>query len=56
MKHVLIRYTVALALFLVPGLQKVAAQIRLMGMVTDADTRAGLAPSVSGINAPAWVP
>ncbi|RPD40089.1 carboxypeptidase-like regulatory domain-containing protein [Chitinophaga barathri] len=46
MKHVLIRYAVALALLIIPGLQKAAAQVRLMGMVTDADTRTGL-PSVS---------
>ncbi len=46
MKHVLFRYTVALFLFAVPAWQGVVAQVRLSGMVTDSDTRAGL-PSVS---------
>ncbi|MBO9152562.1 carboxypeptidase-like regulatory domain-containing protein [Chitinophaga sp. GCM10012297] len=46
MKQVLIRYAVALVLLVVLGWQKSSAQIRLTGMVTDADTRTGL-PSVS---------
>ncbi|MRG49117.1 hypothetical protein GFS24_28665 [Chitinophaga sp. SYP-B3965] len=46
MKHSLIRYTVALFIFMIPALQEAAAQVRLTGMVTDGDTRVGL-PSVS---------
>ncbi|AWO01816.1 hypothetical protein DLD77_08960 [Chitinophaga alhagiae] len=46
MKHVLFRYTVALLFFVVPALQEAAAQVRISGMVSDADTRTGL-PSVS---------
>ena len=46
MKHVLFRYAVALLIFVVPSLQEAAAQVRIMGMVSDADTRTGL-PSVS---------
>lgn len=46
MKHVLFRYAVALFVFVAPTLQEAAAQVRIMGMVSDADTRTGL-PSVS---------
>jgi hypothetical protein len=46
MKQILIRYAVALSLFLAFGIPYAAAQVRISGMVTDADTRTGL-PSVS---------
>lgn len=46
MKYFLVRYAVALFIFMAPALQEAAAQVRLTGMVTDADTRVGL-PSVS---------
>lgn len=46
MKYVQVRYLVALSIFVLCSLQEVSAQVRISGMVTDADTRVGL-PSVS---------
>lgn len=46
MKYFLFRYTVALSVFVLCLLDEAAAQVRITGMVTDADSRAGL-PSVS---------
>lgn len=46
MRDFLFRYTVALSVFVLFLAQDVAAQVRITGMVTDADSRAGL-PSVS---------
>lgn len=46
MKQVLFRYAVALIIFLGATLHEAVAQVRVSGMVTDADSRVGL-PSVS---------
>ncbi|UYQ93160.1 carboxypeptidase-like regulatory domain-containing protein [Chitinophaga horti] len=46
MKHFLIRYTAALFLMLALGMQYASAQVRISGMIVDAESQAGL-PSVS---------